>query len=301
MIPAELVSQRAIECRSYSRALFYWEQHIRQVRDVTKKPDIKNLLLQRLQDIYTQIDEPDGIEGISAHLHVLDIDQQILAHRKAGRWTAAQSWYEIKLAETPDDMDVQINLLTCLKESGQHGEYFCGCSKHQLLTNFLADVLLNYVEGMHTATKSVSKLLPFATEASWATGRWATLEKYTKLATEGSSEDFNISIGRALLALHKKDTDRFITSVRSLREQIACSLTMATTPSMSACHDDMLKFHVLTELEMIAGTDDAGMTRENVLESLNRRLEVVGAYLNDKQYLLGIRRAAMQLSRLVRL
>ena len=76
----------------------------------------------QLQDIYTQIDEPDGIEGISAHLHVLDIDQQILAHRKAGRWTAAQSWYEIKLAETPDDMDVQVNLLTCLKESGQHGK-----------------------------------------------------------------------------------------------------------------------------------------------------------------------------------
>lgn len=120
-IPAELVSQRAIECRSYSRALYYWEQHIRQTRDVSRDQEKKDQLLQRLQDIYTQIDEPDGIEGISAHLHVLDIDQQILAHRKAGRWTAAQSWYEIKLAETPEDSDVQVNLLTCLKESGQHG------------------------------------------------------------------------------------------------------------------------------------------------------------------------------------
>jgi serine/threonine-protein kinase ATR len=61
----------------------------------------------------------------------------------------------------------------------------------------------------------------------------------------------------------------------------------------------MLKFHVLTELEMIAGTDSPDIGREKVLESLNRRLEVVGAYLNDKQYLLGIRRAAMQLSRSV--
>jgi serine/threonine-protein kinase ATR len=86
-------------------------------------PDVNTAHLQRLQDIYTQIDEPDGIEGISAHLHVLDIDQQILGHRKAGRWTAAQSWYEIQLAETPEDVDVQLNLLTCLKESGQHGKY----------------------------------------------------------------------------------------------------------------------------------------------------------------------------------
>jgi serine/threonine-protein kinase ATR len=153
---------------------------------------------------------------------------------------------------------------------------------------------------MHTATKTVSKLLPFATEASWATGRWKALEKYTNLANGGAGEDFNISIGRALLALHKNDTAQFSTSIRSLREQIACSLSMATTPSLSACHDDMLKFHVLTELEMIAGTDGTDVGRENVLESLNRRLEVVGAYLNDKQYLLGIRRAAMQLSRFVR-
>jgi hypothetical protein len=136
MIPAELISQRAIECRSYSRALFYWEQHIRQVRDKSKGLETSSLLLQRLQDIYTQIDEPDGIEGISAHLHVLDIDQQILAHRKAGRWTAAQSWYEIKLAETPDDVDVQVNLLTCLKESGQHGKQ-SGGSRCLALTNFL--------------------------------------------------------------------------------------------------------------------------------------------------------------------
>jgi serine/threonine-protein kinase ATR len=128
MIPPEVISRRAVECKSYSRALFYWEQHIRHVRDEDKSSETNTALLQRLQDIYTQIDEPDGIEGISAHLHVLDIDQQILAHRKAGRWTAAQSWYEIKLAEDPENVDVQLNLLTCLKESGQHGELCVKCA-----------------------------------------------------------------------------------------------------------------------------------------------------------------------------
>jgi len=159
------------------------------------------------------------------------------------------------------------------------------------------DVLLNYVEGMHTAAKTVSRLLPFAAEASWATGRWPALKKYTSLAPKDTGEDFNVSVGRALLALHGQDTGTFKSQVRSLREQIACSLSAATTPSFGACHDNMLKFHVLTELEMIAGTDDVAADRTKILESLNRRLEVIGAYLNDKQYLLGIRRAAMQLSR----
>ena len=123
IVPSEIVAQRAVECKSYSRALFYWEQHIRKTRNRKDNPLSDASLLERLQDIYTQIDEPDGIEGISAHLHVLDIEQQMLGHRKAGRWTAAQSWYEIKLAEVPDDLDIQVNLLTCLKESGQHGMF----------------------------------------------------------------------------------------------------------------------------------------------------------------------------------
>jgi serine/threonine-protein kinase ATR len=120
LIPPDLISRRAIECNSYARALFHWEQYIRQVTDGSEDSDD---LFQRLQEIYSQIDEPDGIEGISAKLHVLDIDQQVLEHRKAGRWTAAQDWYELQLNEQPRDPDLQVNLLTCLRESGQYGRW----------------------------------------------------------------------------------------------------------------------------------------------------------------------------------
>ena len=120
------------------------------------------------------------------------------------------------------------------------------------------------------------------------------------MAPKGAAEDFNVSIGHTLLALHKKDMKLFVSNIRSLRQQIARSMSAATTSSIGACHDTMLKCHVLTELEMIAGPKDAEeVERSKVLESLNRRLEVIGAYLDDKQYLLGIRRAAMQLSRYV--
>lgn len=125
-IPAEIISRRAVDCKSYARALFYWEQYIRQQRLINtdeKGHEDMEPLYERLQQIYTQIDEPDGIEGISSHLQVLDIDQQILEHRKAGRWTAAQSWYELLLSERPQDPDVQYNLLTCLRESGQYGRH----------------------------------------------------------------------------------------------------------------------------------------------------------------------------------
>lgn len=132
-VPAEIISRRAVECKSYARALFYWEQYIRQrknrIRNTKQTEDLESLY-ERLQAIYTQIDEPDGIEGISAHLQVLNIDQQILEHRKAGRWTAAQSWYELLLTEEPNNLEVQFNLLTSLKESGQHGKWIYTSSKN---------------------------------------------------------------------------------------------------------------------------------------------------------------------------
>lgn len=122
-IPPEITSQRAVECKSYSRALFHWEQYIRRFKSRSGTQDNGKLesLYQRLQDIYSEIDEPDGIEGISTHLHVLNIDQQVLEHRKAGRWATAQSWYELQLEKEPNNAGAQWNLLTCLKESGQQG------------------------------------------------------------------------------------------------------------------------------------------------------------------------------------
>lgn len=122
-IPPEIISKRAVECKSFSRALFHWEQYIRRCMsraDLQERSSTEQLY-QHLQDIYSQIDEPDGIEGISSHLSALNIDQQVLEHRKAGRWATAQSWYELQLEKEPDNVEAQWNLVTCLKESGQQG------------------------------------------------------------------------------------------------------------------------------------------------------------------------------------
>lgn len=143
-IPPEKISKRAVECKSFSRALFHWEQYIRKCNSHVEvneqsKPDA---LYQRLQDIYSQIDEPDGIEGISSHLSVLDIDQQVLEHRKAGRWATAQSWYELQLEKDSKNVDAQWNLVTCLKESGQQGIYLPSrlyCFEEHQLTLFRCD------------------------------------------------------------------------------------------------------------------------------------------------------------------
>ncbi|KAL9594565.1 MAG: hypothetical protein Q9179_005333, partial [Wetmoreana sp. 5 TL-2023] len=281
-IPAEVISRRAIECKSYARALFYWEQYIRQQRlneSEERSNEDMEPLYEKLQQIYTQIDEPDGIEGISSHLHVLDIDQQILEHRKAGRWTAAQSWYEILLNEKPQDPDVQYNLLTCLKESGQH------------------DVLLNQIDGFKLPPSKSLTPLPFACEASWVTGKWQRLEEYLADAPEILIGNFNIGVGRALLALARDSKEAFVHSLDDVRHRTAKNLSVTNTASLQACHDVLLKLHALTEIEAIAGIHKHGSLNKSALAaSLGQRLDMLGPFISDKQYVLGLRRAAMQLS-----
>jgi len=153
---------------------------------------------------------------------------------------------------------------------------------------------------MQTSSSSISKLLPFATEASWATNRWTALEKYNSLVNDESRDDFNVRLGQALLALHhgQGETGKFCSIIGAIRTDIARSLSAPTTASIAVSHDVLLKLHVLTEIELVAGVGNRGnIDRGEILSLLNRRINVLGSYFNDKQYLLGIRRAVMKLSK----
>lgn len=100
------------------------EQHAQKLEQTKQNSEEKTILFERLQDIYANIDDPDGLEGISTHLQNLDMYEQILSHKKAGRWMAAQTWYEMRLAESPNDVNIQVELLNCLKQAGQYGTFY---------------------------------------------------------------------------------------------------------------------------------------------------------------------------------
>lgn len=168
------------------------------------------------------------------------------------------------------------------------------------MLTIITDVLLNYVEGIekHTAVATINRIVPYAVEASWATGRWRTMEKFITKYQGDRTENFNVSIAQALLYLRKGWTKAFVDEMKILRDRVNASMNFSITSSLQACHEPMLKCHVLTDLELIAGiNNDGNQHPQEVLKTLDRRLEVLGSYVNDKQFVLSIRRAAMELMR----
>ncbi len=159
------------------------------------------------------------------------------------------------------------------------------------------DVLLNQIDGFQPSHASSALSLPFAVEASWVTGKWAKLRQYLEPIPDTFGLDFNIGIGKALLALSDADFDGFNVLLDQLRRVNAKSLSATNTMSLQICHSAILRFHAITEVEAISGVLTDECEKSALLSSLNKRLDMLGAYLSDKQYLLGLRRATMQLSK----
>ena len=112
------------------------------------------------------------------------------------------------------------------------------------------------------------------------------------------SENFNAGVGRALLALSEEQQDKFADILDELRQDAIRGLSTNNTTSLQGCHDSMLKFHVLTEMEMICSIEKMDQTcKSRLTTSLSLRLDALGPFLSDKQYILGLRRAVMQLSK----
>lgn len=121
-IPQDLVAQAALTCKAYARSLLNFESRIVAQRAHKKDSELQEYY-ERIHECYASLDEPDGMEGISTKILAPTVWHQIREHESTGRWTSAQSCWEVKLQETPDDPACHIGLLKCLRNLGHYGSF----------------------------------------------------------------------------------------------------------------------------------------------------------------------------------
>lgn len=148
---------------------------------------------------------------------------------------------------------------------------------------------------MQATLPNARAIAPYALEAFWATGRWDSLEEFLASVDHSQRFDnFNSGVAEILRRLRTRRQGEFLEGLQLMRDHLTSAMTFSATASLHSAHDLMLQCHILTELEMIAGVNQyAAAEATDLVKTLDRRLEVLGAYVGDKQYLLGVRRAAM--------
>ena len=120
-INEKLMAEAALESRSYARALMGFERLTRTLRERNMAhPDLPTYY-ERLHELYSHLDEPDGMEGVSTLILSPSLEHQIREHESTGRWTSAQSCWEVRLQQSPDDISFHLGLLRCLRNLGHYG------------------------------------------------------------------------------------------------------------------------------------------------------------------------------------
>jgi len=123
-IDQDLMAKAAFRCKAYARSLMSFERHLASLQERNANSVEIQSCYERLHEIYCNLDEPDGMEGISTLILSPTLEHQIRQHESTGRWTSAQSCWELRLQQSPDNLDYHIGLLRCLRNLGHYGQCF---------------------------------------------------------------------------------------------------------------------------------------------------------------------------------
>jgi len=123
-IPRELVARAALQCKAFARSLMSFEGQVFDLKSNDAAEADLQPYYEHLHEIYANLDEPDGMEGVSTLVLSPSLEHQIRQHESTGRWTSAQSCWEVKLQSNPNNLDYHIGLLRCLRNLGHYGRFF---------------------------------------------------------------------------------------------------------------------------------------------------------------------------------
>lgn len=304
-IDPELLATAAFRCNAYARALVTLEQLIVTRREAGVSEDSLQPYYDRLHVVYSSLEEPDGMEGITSKVANPSLEHQIREHESTGRWTAAQSCWEVKLQESPHDVDLHLGLLRCLRNLGHHGSslrflsFFNSVYKPVL---FLLDTLLTHIKGILTTHSEWGlKFDSLQVEAAWMVGDWSTVAQIIQRSESSSPE---LALGKVLLAFHDQDSTRISTELKNARLVLGLPVTSSGRQSYRRSYSSIIQLHLVHELEMIHNADLTLTKRPNankssILTRLNQglaiRFESTQPLFKAREPILSMRRTALNL------
>ncbi|KAF9450926.1 hypothetical protein P691DRAFT_724995 [Macrolepiota fuliginosa MF-IS2] len=287
-IDHHLMAQAAFRCKAFARSLMNFERQIVSLKE--RSPKSKDLpeYYERLHEIYAQLDEPDGMEGVSTLILSPSLEHQIRQHESTGRWTSAQSCWEVRLQQSPDNVEFHLGLLRCLRNLGHY------------------DTLRTHVRGVLTRKPEWQDALAgFQIESAWMVGAW---DDVRNLAEQSTVQTAQLVIGRVLLAMRNGDPGSISMALANARMVLGAPITAAGPRNYRRSYDAMLDLHLTHELEVIyravnrlpESSQGRSQERKQIINELSRtlaaRLDSTLPTFRFRELVLSMRRTAFSLA-----
>ncbi len=275
-IPYSVVARAALKAGTVFTALLFAEMSFEtdnllkplssEIQFEGEAPQEQDLLI----DIYRNIDEPDGMDGINRNF---GIRSQLMRYEHQGNWQSALGTFDVTSLQNNHGSYPLIGAFTALKNMGYHHT-----SKM-------------FVEGLaHSRDQAIAQhdLDELKFETAWR-------EFSTEYANTPTSNQFgfNEQLYRMLCALSTKDTRRFTEAYNTLEPRVINALITSTATGI---HASAARLRMLTEMkqaweigsinsEWLVGsvgvTDDTGFDQIEPILSLRKSL----LQAVDKSYL----------------
>ncbi|WFD35666.1 non-specific serine/threonine protein kinase [Malassezia cuniculi] len=268
-ISSELLAQASLRCHAFARSLLNFEYRIRELRAEKAPEHTLQPYYETLHEVYAALDEPDGMEGISTCVLAPSLEHQIREHESTGRWTSAQSCWEVELQQKPDDPHLHLGLIRCLRNLGHY------------------DTLRTHIRGILAIHPEWQpEFAQFQVEGAYILADWASVSTLVEHARQDAPQ---IAIARVLLAMHSRDDDGVVQALHSARRTLGKPLIGLGLASYANIYEDVAQLHMLRELEMIwrAGALDGALE-----DSLSARFHATQPSFRTREPLLSIRRSA---------
>ena len=262
-IPKKIIAQAAFRCKAYTRALMLFEQHLREetakkikqpIAKVTNKnkknkgtfgecylgvlgighSPVSEEDLRFLQQVYSGIDDPDGMKGIvSLRSTAPSLPEQIMDYETRGAWTDALTCYEQLLQTEPEKVAHHQGYLKSLRHLGNH------------------KTAITYIRGVasHSSQDVCKVLSEDGVAAAWRLSDWNLVHDF--LAAEPSEANFEVGLSRVLYALHINDSVAYHQNLQNTRLMIMNPLSAASRESYNRAHPYFLQLHMLQDIEQI--------------------------------------------------
>ncbi|PBK93781.1 hypothetical protein ARMGADRAFT_1100399 [Armillaria gallica] len=285
-IDQSLMARAAFQCRAYARSLMSFERQIVNLRERSLNHHDLPVYYDRLHEIYANLDEPDGMEGVSTLILSPSLEHQIRQHESTGRWTAAQSCWELRLQQSPDNVDFHLGLLRCLRNLGHY------------------DTLRTHVLGVLTRNPAcASALAGFQVESAWMVGDWVDVQNIVSHSTQQNPE---LVLARVLLAIRSGDNAAINQALSAARSILGAPIAAAGAKGYKRSYEDILSLHLLYELgsvhsimgQAVTGTLRQSQTKNALAELsdlFSARLESTLPTFRTREPILSMRRTAFRL------
>ncbi|KAL6952196.1 non-specific serine,threonine protein kinase [Sarracenia purpurea var. burkii] len=244
-IPKVTLARASFRCQAYARSLLYFESHVR------KKSGSFNPAAERsgifededvsfLMEIYSSLDEPDGLSGLACLRKSKSLQDQLLINKKAGNWAEVLTSCEQALQMEPTSVPRHSDVLNCLLNM---------CHLQAMVT---------HVDGLISRIPQYKKTWYMqGVQAAWRLGRWNLMDEYLNGADEegllcSSSESnasFDMDVAKILQAMMKKDQFSVAERIAISKQALIAPLAAAGMDSYIRAYPFVVKLHMLRELE----------------------------------------------------